>query len=176
MPVAETQLIPLQELASGEAGTIRNQVIKNLVALAASELKRLPDQLVVRDIRPATDLDFATEDWFEVTGATAAAYETMCTGTLSTDRYIAFYGAKDDGMQSCTLLRFDIGGGIKVIWNLQSLSLSMDDERVGYSPSGVIIKPSTIYTISRYVQFASSPSHIVLKGVVVEPRGRVISP
>ena len=170
-------LIPFGELAPGEAASIRNQVIQALLAKASAELKLSQTSLVVRDIQPANDLDFSTEDWFEVTGATANAYENMTTGTMADQRYVAVYGVKDDGIPSCTLLRFNISSGNRTIWNLQGLqSINDQDERIGISPAPIIITPNAPYTISRYVRMVSSPSHIVLKGVVVEPRGRVISP
>jgi len=176
MAATQTQLIPLAELSAGEAAAIRNQAIQAVVARASQELGKPIDQMVVRDIRPASDLDFATEDWFEVTGATGDTYETMSTGNMATERYVGFYGVKDDGVPSCTLLRFNIGGGDRVIWNLQPLTLYEGNERVGYCPAVVVIPQNAPYTISRYVRMVTSPSHIILKGFVVESRGRVVSP
>lgn len=176
MPATQTFLIPLSEITPGEAAAIRNQAIKDVVAKAVTELKRSEDQFVVRDIRPASDLDFSTEDWDEVTGSTGNAYETMTTGSMGAERFIGIYGVKDNGTPSCTLLRFNVGGKDVAIWDLQHLTLQRGDDRVGYSPAAVIIPQNDPYTISRYVRLTTSPSHIVLKGFVVEVRGRTISP
>jgi len=172
---AYTQLIPFAELAPGQAGAIRNEVIRSLIQQAISALKLAPGKLVVRDIRPAGDLDFGTEDWGETTGATTGAYETMSTGTMASDRFVGIYGIKDNSeTPSVSALRFTIGGGERVIWVLQDLN--EEQGKVGFCPTAVIIPPVTTYTISRYVISATSTSVLVLKGVVVEPRGKVISP
>ena len=60
--VIQSQLIPVQELAAGQIGVIRNQVVNFLVSKASTELKMSPEQLVVRDIRPYSDLYWGTYD------------------------------------------------------------------------------------------------------------------
>ena len=176
MPATLTHLIPASELAQGQAGAIRNQVIEKMVAMASKEGNLAIDKLIVRDIRPAGDLDYGTEDWFENTGATTGTYETMTTGTSADGRWIGIYGIKDDSdtAGSCSMIKFNIGGADRVIWSLQSLN--EDDGFVGISPAGVVIPQRTPYTISRYVIRASRAAHLVLKGVVVEARGLVVSP
>ena len=175
MTASLIQLIPLSELASGQTAAIRNEIVKKMVAEVMSKTNLKEEQLVVRDIRPKDDLDYTYDDWYETTGATADAYETMSTGTMGDVRWVGIYGIKDDPLtQSCSSIKFNVGGADKVIWNLQSLNEY--DGMVGVSPSGIIIPQMTPYTISRYVRSASSPTHLVLKGVVIEPRGRVLSP
>ena len=173
---AYTQLIPSSELSAGQAAAIRNEVINKLVQLAVSQLNVTADKLVVRDIRPATDLDFGTEDWYETTGTTTGAFETMTTGTMGDERFVGIYGVKDDpdAFGSVSQIRFNIGGGDRAFWTLQSLN--EEDGFVGLSPAGVLISQNTPYTIARYVVRASRAAHLVLKGVVVEPRGRTVSP
>jgi len=170
---AITQLVPVDELAPGGAAAIRNQVTQALLAQAASEQRMPVERLVARDIRPGSDLDYGSETWEELTGATTGAYESMSTGTLADQRYVAFFGVQDDSpVRTCSLLKFNIGGGDRAIWNLQNLG----KERVGYSPSAIVIPPNGPYTISRYVTVANLGAYITLKGVVVEPRGKVVSP
>ena len=179
---SQVQLIPLSELALGQAGVIRNDVIRRTLLLAMTETKLAEAQLIVRDIRAKDDLalyskgsDADVEDWGCVTGTTADAYETMSTGTNVDQRWIALYGVKADGVaNACSALKFEIGGGLRAIWQLQSLR--PEDDMVGLCPSGLIIPPNAPYTISRYVRQASASAFIVLKGVVVEPRGLVLSP
>ena len=172
---SETQLVPLSELAAGEVASIRNKIKDALVAKIAKELNKSPVDIVVRDIRAKGDLDYTYEDWFETTGATADTYETMSTGTMADQRWVALYGVKDDAEnQSCTQIKFNIGGGDRAIWHLQHLS--EQDSMIGICPSGVVIPQNSPYTISRYVRSASARTHLVLKGFVVEPRGKVVSP
>lgn len=172
---AETHLIPVSELAPAQVGAIRNQAIAAVVNLAASELKISPDKITTRDIRPS-DLDYTNDDWFEVTGATANVYETWTTGTMGTDRWIVFWGVMDEGVPACTLVNINIGGGVRAIWNLQQLPTNEAGERIGFTNHPVIVTPNAIYTIQRYVRLVNSPSHLVLKGAIIEPRGRVVSP
>lgn len=170
-----THLIPLAELAPGQAGAIRNSIINKLVMDASKALNLGPDKLVVRDCRADTDLDYGFEDWGEVTGTTTAAYETMSTGTMGDQRWWGIFGVKiDDESLSVSSLRFSVGGGYRAIWHLQHLN--SENGYVGLSPSGIVVPQNVIYTIERWVLQASMPAHVVLKGVIVEPRGRVISP
>lgn len=169
------QLIPLSELSSGQAAQIRNNSIESLLMKAQTEAKVARNRLVIRDILPATDLDYSAEEWSEVTGTTVNTYETMSTGTMSTDRWLGIYGVKlVEGAGSASALKFNVGGADRVIWQLQSLN--EDDGYVGYSPSVILIPASVPYTISRYVRSISNAFTCVLKGVVVETRGKLVSP
>ena len=173
--VSLIQLIPFSELAPGQVSRIRNDCVEALLTEASLRLKLPRDRLVVRDIRAKSDLDFTYEDWRETTSATADAYETMSTGTMSDNRWVGIFGVKADKDNfACTAIKFNIGGGDRVIWQLQALNEA--DGMVGFSPSAVIIPQNTPYTISRFVRSASSSCMLVLKGVVVEPRGKVVSP
>ena len=182
MGATKSQLIPFSELAPGEAGSIRNELIKAMVVEAVARTKLPEDRLIVRDIRAKEDLviysagaDADIEDWAGVTGATANAYETMATGTMGDQRWLGIYGVKGDvEANACTALKFNVGGADRVIWQLQGLN--EDDGFVGFCPTGIIIPQNTIYTISRFVRDATSPVKLVLKGIVVEPRGILVSP
>ncbi|MDD5397845.1 MAG: hypothetical protein PHU70_02075 [Dehalococcoidia bacterium] len=176
------QLVPFSELAEGEAASIRNRLIEKLVALASRELSMAPEKLVVRDIRAKEDLalysagaDADVEDWGCVTGSSPNAYETMATGSMATNRYMGFFGVKCavDAF-ACTALKINTGEADRAIWQLECLK--PEDGMVGFSPGGVIIPQNSAYTISRYVRKASSAAYILLKGIIVEPRGRVVSP
>ena len=171
---ALTQLVPVSELAQGQAAGIRNELIKFLLDTASFALKLARERLVVRDILCDTDLDYSAEDWGEVTGTTANAYETMSTGTMGDNRWIGIFGVKTSELCAVTALRFNIGGGDRTYWQLQALS--SQDDYVGISPSPLIIPQNAPYTISRYVAVASSSAFVLLKGIVVEPRGKTVSP
>lgn len=170
----QTQLIPFSELAPGQASAIRNEAVNFIVGEAVKQLKLAEEKLIVRDIRADIDLDYATEDWSEVSGTTAATYETMSTGTMADQRWVGIFGVKISPNSVVSALRLNIGGADRVLWQLQSLGKY--DDYVGFTPFVALIPPNTPYTISRYVTVASSPAFCLLKGVVVEPRGRVVSP
>lgn len=173
---AQTQLIPIGHLSPGQAGSIRNEIVKQVVAEVGRQLNLEASRLVVRDIRPSGDLSYTYEDWQETSGTSEDAYETMDTGTVADGRWIAIYGVKIDppSAGTCTKLKFSVGGSDKVIWMLQHLR--EEDGYEGICNSAIIMPQNTIYTFSRYVREASAPATIILLGVVIEPRGKVVSP
>ena len=172
---AEIQLIPVGELAPGQIGAIRNQLKNAVLSIACNELQMTSDRMVVRDTDPDVDLDYALVDWNEQTGATGSAYETWTTGTMGDQRWVVIYGLQDDAdWQSCTAVKFNIGGADRVIWTLQQLNA--EDGLIGVSPGGVVIPPNAPYTISRYVRSINTPTHLVLKSFTIEPRGKTLSP
>ena len=103
--LALTHMIPLDELTPGAVGFIRNSVIDNVVAFAARELNLEPGNLVVRDVRPFTDLSMyaagttasTVDEWlYDATTTTASAF-TSVTGpaTMGDNRYVALFGVRD---------------------------------------------------------------------------------
>ena len=204
MGAALTQLIPISELAPGAAGAIRNQVISALLALASKELTMPEEKLVVRDLRPVEDLALYStgttvstiNDWLFTTAATTVtgfvAINNVATA-MADQRYVAIYGVKDlrmaygtkqaaaativAGCQAVSLIKINVGGGDKAIWDLSKLQ-AYPEQIVGITPGGVIIPQNASYTISLYKSqgTASMVTAIVLEGVVVEPRGKTTSP
>ena len=171
------QLIPFSELGVDQAATIRNAIIDNVVKLAMVQLGLPASKLVVRDIRALEDLSFPTESFAVNTGSTGNAYETYISGTMAADRWVAIYGVHTSAEnQSCSAIKFNVGGGDRAIWQLEALKSAVTDDYTGFAPSAVIIPSNAPFTISRYVKQVSSACQIVLKGIVVETRGKVISP
>jgi len=175
--MAEIMLIPQAELATGESAAIRKGAIAAVKAMASKELNIPEDKLVVRDIQPGVDLGYTYSTWDEVTGSSTAAYETMTSGTMSDRRYVGIYGVKDDSEGvNVTKIRVKVGNSIKSIWHLESLYSVNGGPRIGFAPSVVVIPEKTPYTIERYVYVAAASAQIKLKGFVVEPFGKVLSP
>ena len=173
---AQIQLVPLSEFGLGQVAVVRNKAIDAMVSDTMAKLKLQRHELVVRDIRAADDFsDYTYEDYGEVAGAAANVYETMTTGTMGDQRWIGIFGVKDNSDDRVvSALKFNVGGGDRAIWQLQALN--DEDGRVGFSPGVIIIPQNAPYTISRYILQADVGVQIVLKGIVVEPRGRVLSP
>ena len=214
MPALECQLIPSEEMAPGQIGAIRNRVISFVVAKASKELSIPPEKLVVRDIRPATDLVLyaggtttsTVDRWvYDATTTTNNAFTAISgSAQMGDQRYVAIFGVRDlrkslglhntalggSGMtdyisastatmnaaQIVSFLKIIVGGADKVIWDISSIQSYGD--LVGFSPSPVIIPQNTQYQIQ--FQFnttiAGIRAWLQLIGVVVEPRGRVLSP
>lgn len=203
MGAALTHLIPVSELAPGAISFIRNEVLKDLLARASKQLSLPEDKLVVRDLRWVEDLQAYSSgttastinDWLFTTAATTVTGFITVTGdkTMGDERFVALYGVKDlrrvyDVKQAAattgavlsqvvSLIKIAVGGGDKVIWDLSKLQV-YPESLAGFTPSAVIIPQNSAFNISIYKAngVASVIANIVLEGLVVEPRGKVISP
>lgn len=175
--VAQTHLIPIQELTPGAVGAIRNQVINNLVAQVSKELNLPAEKLVVRDVLPKTDLQMyalvgtdATTEMWGITGAgTTTGYVAMSgTKTMGDQRYVALFGVRDRGMhhgpsgsatvpitgvypykEVVSLIKINVGGADKVTWDISCIR-AYADNNVAFTPSAVIIPQNASFVISYY--------------------------
>lgn len=205
MPV-ETQMIPTAELAPGAVSAIRESIISQVIALAATELKKNPEDLIVRDIRPYDDLGWATtaapivhaagltENLWNFLSDDLTNYGqfvemvTTAKTVMADGRFVALFGVKDLRMaqnapvaQALSELKLHVGGNDRVIWDLQNMQ-AYPNHLSAICPSAVIIPQRTIYQIYGYGGLsddgasADIVSWLMLEGVVVESRGLVISP
>lgn len=193
-----TQLIPVQELAPGELGAIRNEIVKASLNKASAKLGLPISDLVVRDIRPQSDLDWGsdattglanvavtTDIWVLTSDASLSGFLPLITSAsaiMATDRFITIYGLRDgrytDGTiaaQSTTLWKIVVGNSTKAIWDL-SKCYAYKDMPCGVCPSGVFIPERTQFQIYGYSIATSTLTYVMVEGIVVEPRGLVISP
>lgn len=195
-------LIPAAELAPGQIAAIRNSVTNELLALASRELKMSVDKLVARDIRPYSDIKWATDTnatdglansalstdiWQFTTDATLSGWLSAIASayrTMGDQRYIAIYGIRDGRMTvssppapQCTLWRIRVGNSDKVIWDL-SKCYAYPDNVVGICPSPVVIPQNTQFNIYGYLPAAAgnAVTYVSFEGIVVEPRGKVVTP
>ena len=147
-----------------------------------------------------TDAAAAFNSWYyDCSAETVGSYESICsaTGTMGDQRYVAIFGVRDlrwtigttaanvtaAGIASgnlepklVSLLRFTIGGAYKVIWDTNVME-AYGDNLVAFSPSVVIIPQNVSYQIEAFKDAAKEGDVMLqLIGVVVEPRGLVISP
>jgi len=201
-----TTLTPVKELATGQLSAIRNSVIDGVVRKASSELNLPEDKLVVREIRPYTDLGMysvttvlatarATDGWgsFLSTGAIVVAaasggsYVSACTAakTIADDTYIAVYGVRDGrGGQilSNTIPSVEV---TLIKFNIGSADRVIWDltkaqiyykGAVAVSPAAIVMPPLAPIVISLYLHTNSLEIQLQLMGFVVEPVGKVITP
>jgi len=132
--------------------------------------------------------------WISVTGA----------NTMGDQRYVALYGVRDMGLNygasgSATIpvalasykeiisfIRINVGGADKVVWDISGIR-AYQDANVAFAPSAVVIPQNASFNISYYregsleagVPVAPTTLEVAwlqLVGIVVEPRGKVISP
>jgi hypothetical protein len=199
-----TQLIPAPELPPGQIGAIRNSIIygdrkrglEGLLDRAAREIKVSKDSLIVRNIRPQSDLDWCsntdystavtTDIWPCTVKAVANDYKDIITSAstvMADQRFVAIYGLRDSRFaiatpiaQTTSLFKFNVGHSDKAIWDITKC-YSYRSKVVGISPSAIVIPQNTYFQISGYLFNNSAvASYISLIGLVVEPRGQVISP
>lgn len=174
----QVNLIPVQELSTGQAAAIRNEAVTALEAMATKELSLPTSSLLTRDIRPKEDLDYTYSSWSEVTGATADTYETMLTQTLGDDRYLAIYGVMDlSPTITVSKLRIKVGNSIKTEWVLENLyPIYPEGPRIGFCRSVVVVPQNTPLLVERYVRSTTQGAYLVLKGIICERVGKVMSP
>ena len=199
-----TTLIPVAELSPGAVAKIRNDTIAVVLAKVSAEIGMPTEKLVVRDIRPFTDLGWATGatittavstenhwdfslDDSETEGAftdlNSTSYQTMAD-----QRFIVIYGVKDRRMalatpivQAMSELRITTGGNVRAIWDLQKMQ-AYPSKMAAVTNSPVIIPQNTDYQFAGYNGISDDGgssdvvSYIMLEGFVVEPMGRVLSP
>ena len=198
-----TQLIPSEELTVGQIGAIRNMVVKNLLALASKELSMPVTNLVARDIRPQSDLDWAsdtnatdglanaavtTDIWQFTTDASLHEYLSCITSAsrvMGDQRFVAIYGIRTSRMAmatplevQCTLWKLVVGNSIKAIWDSERLN-AYQNNIAGFTPSAVVIPQNTQWNIYGYLPSTAAGTILTytnLEGIVVEPRGKVVSP
>ena len=203
MAVSNVVLTPIQEMAPGQVSAIRNSIMDSVVAKASRELSIPENKLVVRDIRPYTDLGFgnntdymATATSIDIWGtfihstayvATAAGPGTYCdaiadTTTMGDNRYVVLYGVRDMRIslatiiaQDISLIKFDIGAADRTIWDLTKCEC-YKNAIAGVTPAAVVIPPLAPYQISCYLIAGGIAPYVQLIGFVVEPIGLVITP
>lgn len=202
---AKSFLIPVRELLPSEITRIRNEAIRGVVEMASRELKRPPGELVVRDIRPYSDLDWCTdatafnaalsvESWCPTLDSSDCyeAYKGVISSanqTMEDSRWLCITGVKDFRLNEATpvmqvihFLKIEVGGNERVIWDLQGME-AYPNLKAAISPSPVIIPQNTAWNISIYHAGMDEADtecdvvvYLVIDGFVVEPRGKVISP
>ena len=198
MGAKQLNLIPVPELAPGQIGAIRNEAVKGVLAKASRELQMSQDLLVVRDIRPQSDLDWGsdattglaksaltTDLWYLQTDDALSGYLPLVTSastTMADQRYVCIYGLRDASSSEATVLaqttslwKFDVGHSVKAIWDL-SKCYAYPNNCFGLCPSPVVIPQNTYFQIYGYSILVNTYSWVMLEGFVVEPRGKVISP
>ena len=204
MAVSNITLTAIQEMAPGQVSSIRNSVMDAVVAKASSELSLPENKLLVRDIRPYSDLAWGTnaafwasthtltvDVWGTIESGTAAiadgtggAYrETITSGTTMGDnRYIALYGVRDMRVslpaivaQDISLIKFEVGAADRTIWDLTKCE-AYTNAIAGITTAAIVIPPLSPYQISCYLMTGGVNAYIQLIGFVVEPVGLLLTP
>ena len=200
----QVQSIPVAELAPGAVTKLRNDAIADVLAMASSELGLPEDKLVVRDLRPYSDLAWCTTtnvvtsalttDRWDATSDDSKVYGqfvgcvTAASTTMANERFVVITGVRD--MRLCqttaieptlSMIKINVGGNDQCLWdlcNMYAYPLSM----AAVCPRGIIIPQDTDYQIYLYGGLSDDggstnvAQYIQLEGVVVERKGKVLSP
>ena len=206
MGAAITTLTPIKELATGQLSAIRNSVIDSVVRKASKELNLPEEKLVVREIRPYTDLGLyavttvlatasAADRWGSfyntsavvVTAASGGSYVSACTSgkTIADDTYIVVYGVRDSRagwVFSSTIPAIAVTLIKFNIGNSDRVIWDLTknslywEEAVAVSPAAIVMPPLAPIDIKFYLHASSVACYLQLMGFVVEPVGTVITP
>ena len=200
---AITTLSSVKELATGQLSAIRNSAIDAVVKIASRELALPEEKLVVREIRPYTDLGMYSVTTVLDTASAADVWGSFCHGgsivnspasggnyvsactvskTIADDTYIGIYGVRDSRggittvtANAVTLIKFNIGAADRVIWDLTKAQAYYDGA-VAVSPSVVVMPPLAPIVIYLYLHADNVEIYLQFMGFVVEPVGLVLTP
>jgi len=167
-------IIPFSELDLADIASIKMQVIDALMSVATKMTGLSSDQLVVRNILPATDLGLANEHW-ETPTLTANTWTNYFTKQLDEQQFIVFYGVSNLSPDpKVTALRFKVGSGTgtKTLDVVQLEELYTNTERTdGFFKRPIIYKERQYVNVDVYSK-ADGVEPLVLRGFVIEPAGR----
>lgn len=131
---------------------------------------------VVRELLP-TDLG-ASENVWKQTLSSAGAYNTVYNVDLDDKKVVVIYGAIVPSGTTATALRFNLGNAkVLDIWGLEKAKYLQDPVMISDSP--IYYKKSASIKIEAYCPSGTTTpvdDNVVLLGVVVEPKGKTISP
>jgi len=167
-------LIPAGELTIDDIISLRTNVISKLFDVATRLTGLGRDELVVRSILPATDLGLSNETW-EASISTANNWNPWISNQLEDQRFIVIYGlANLSADPITTAIRFSTGANkTKTIDVIQYEDLYTNKERVdGYFNRYIIYKHKQYLNADLYAR-ATGTERLVLKGLTVEPAGRI---
>jgi len=185
--------------------TLTTEGIMQLERDVITELKRRAleqniakseDELVVRDILPATDLNAAYEEWTQSGIIAGGAYTVVYSGRNPENRVFAIYGMANEtatsasspvktresswysGILPCTVaIKYGLGVGIakvKDIWQVQKMYAG--EAQSVFCDQPVVYNKKEVFQISFYGRRSCSGGldAIVLHGKVCEPKGEVL--
>lgn len=168
-------VIPAAELEVADIMAIRQQVIDALFNVAMRMTGLTREELIVRNALPSTDFGLANEYWKTPT-LTPNDWTNYFTKQLDDQKFVAFYGAANQAADPIsTALRFKLGSGAgtKTLDVVQLEDLYTDTRRVdGYFKRPIIYKEKQYVNVDVYAK-ASGTEPLILKALVIEPKGRV---
>ena len=154
----------------------RETLIKEKVKERAFEKKIVTreEELVIRDILPATDLGFSAEDWSKSVTASANNWGTYVDKTLDDDEAITFTGiVLHDPNPVITAIRFKLGAAVtKAVFSLTKAYVL--DQPIILFRTPIKYDPKDRIVIEVYTTTANPTVKIELLGYKVEKIGKTV--
>ena len=165
----------LHRLTPEEQKAIEDAVVDYLIRRALEKkIATKPEDLVVRDILPGTDLNgLSGEVW--VQSLSAFQYVSVYSGKNPDTKIFAVFGAKFlSPTPKTAVIRFKLGAGgakIKDIWQVEPAFV--EENCAVYTDRPIKYEDDETFVIEFYGK-DSGEDNVVLLGKVVEPKGELI--
>jgi hypothetical protein len=164
-------IIPFVDTDLGFRTKVRQDAIRMLGDLVRARGKR-PEDFVVRDILPKTDLGLANEEW-KITYASAYAWETKINVTLPENKFVVLFGYQNNAPSPKTL-------AVRLFRNVEPLDVIEVEQLYTYAenPIGFFAVLGWMESDKLQVDFygnAAGDDYPVLRGLVAEPAKATIT-
>jgi len=166
---------PKGQLTPQDIAGIEASVKERLLSEASGKLNLSRDQLVVRDILPKTDLGLTNEEWV-TPSLTADAYTKYFDIKLPDNRFICFFGAGNnaaDPIVTLVVLKMGPAGGTTK-GTMEIEEMYAEDVPICLTDEAILYRGGDHIYVDVWAK-ASGTEPLVLKGMVCEPYGQIIS-
>jgi hypothetical protein len=168
--VRRAYIVPFKELRFEDILRARQEA-QNLLVEAIRARGKRPEEYVVRDILPKTDLGLANEEW-KISYTSAYTWETKINLTLPEDKFIVFYGvAVNSAAPKTTAIKFY--KDVTPIEVVEVEKLYVYDEPIGFFTPLAWSESETLRV--DFYGNATGDDYIVLLGFVAEKRRKTIA-
>lgn len=149
-------------------------VEQKLMEVATRETGKRPEEIVIRDVLPSTDLGLSAEKW-EITYS-AAGWATWINQELDDDQFLIIYGvANASSTPYTTALRFKVGStGATTKDVIEIEDVYAEENKVKYLRKPLIYKGGDTVYIEAYGS-AAGTDNLILKALIAEPKGKTVS-
>jgi len=165
----------IYRLTPQEIRSLERAVEAELLRLGVEEGLGKPEELIVRDLLPKTDLGFTNEEWVESVSAYGWA---RCISSIENDKeqLVAIYGVANLNPNPLTLaVKFTLGPGdakVKDIWQIEQIYTNSERPE-GYAKDYIIYHAPDTWSVFQYGKEAGT-DRLVYYAKIVEKKGRTI--
>jgi hypothetical protein len=178
MPLPFSGIIPSGDLSIEDRRRFREDALTSLQhrAINVKRIGNNPDEIVIRDIIPDTDLGLG-QRWWITAALVAGVVSNYINAALAAFRAVVFYGVNvESAAPACSHIYFrsgPAGATTRGLANLECLYTPMESD--GYLSKAVLYDPQETVFIQLWPRIASAGERVILRGAVAEPLGEAIS-